>query len=531
MNGEHQHPYGESSDKCPDVSVLLNSFSNDSLQSAQPPGNRLSDEFLEHHIESCTKCQAILQEVVIRERQTLAPLLDIQTGPENLAAGEPTAGLNREIPGFRIDRKLGHGGGAVVYLAEDLTTSRMVAIKFIENEPETNAEKRAQWLDEVRLAARIEHQNVVRLYHVEESPDYFLLVFEYVAGGTLNDWKDLPATTLQIAQLISTIALAVHQIHQLGILHLDLKPSNILIDTSAGESWDTIQPKVSDFGISSWHRPNEIDATKRSFGRGTPSYMAPEQVFGDPALLSPATDVYGLGGLLFTLLTGSPPFVGSSSTQIVRQVIESPATVLEEQTRPLPDGLREITLRCLQKHPEYRYSTTKELADELNEWIKQQQPRPGTQSTVRRFTLTAVSSIAVMCLIAFVRGAGPNWFSDLQPTPTQNTPTVKSPTVQSTETVMSVTEWVDLISRDPAAFDSDSAAGLVTATRFHTNDVLSRSPVSFELCLRYGMLQERAVERFVASLNKQHFALGAELLAESIRLLAGQRQVRNEACA
>lgn len=519
MNAEWQQPSGEPCGHCPDLSVLLLLFFNDSPTSAPSSADSIPEESLEHHIESCTKCQAVLQSIALRERQTLAPLLDIRTRRLNPEIEDSTAGLNHEIPGFRIERELGRGGGAVVLLAEDLTTSRMVALKVIATEPETNAKMRIQWMEEVRLAARIEHQNVVRLYHVEESSGYFLLVFEYVAGGTLQHWKNIPATPLQIARLIHTIAIAVHQIHQQGILHLDLKPSNILIDTSAGESWDTIQPKVSDFGISSWSRPKEFNASGRQATRGTPAYMAPEQVFGEPALLSPATDVYGLGGLLLTLLTGSPPFGGSSSTQIIREVIESPATVWDEQTRNVPDGLREITLRCLRKHPEHRYTTTRELADELHNWIKQNEPVVKTPRSPRRFLLTAVVSITIICLSISLRIQGQSGVSVLRPTQKQNTSTDAYSAVESAEQILSAAEWVDLISQEPAAFDSDRARRLIAATRHHTNDILNRNPVPFDLCLRYGMLQEHAAERFEASLYKEHFAVGAELLAESIRLL------------
>ena len=519
MNAEWQQPSGESCGHCPDLSVLLQLFLNHPPTSVASSADSIPDASLEHHIESCAKCQAVLQNIALRERQTLAPLLDIKMRPLNPDPEDSTGGLNREIPGFRIERELGRGGGAVVFLAEDLTTSRMVALKVIATEPETNVEMRVQWLEEVRLAARIEHQNVVRLYHVEESAGYFLLVFEYVAGGTLQNWKNIPATPLQIARLIHTIALAVHQIHQQGILHLDLKPSNILIDTSAGESWDTIQPKVSDFGISSWSSPKEFTAGGRQASRGTPAYMAPEQVFGEPALLSPATDVYGLGGLLLTLLTGSPPFGGSSSTQIIRQVIETPVTVWDEQTRNVPDGLRDITLCCLQKHPEYRYTTTKELADELHNWIKQNEPVGEAPRLPHRFLLTAVLSIATICVIAFLRHEGQSWLSVLRPIQKQNTSIVAYSAVKSAEQVLSAAEWVDLISREPAAFDNDRGRRLIGATRHHTNDILNRNPVPFDLCLSYGMLQEHAAERFDVSLSKEHFAVGAELLSESIRLL------------
>jgi serine/threonine protein kinase len=526
MNAERQQPRGESCGQCPDLSVLLQLFLNESPTNALTFADSIPEESLEHHIESCKTCQSVLQNAALRERQTLAPLLDIRSRAPNDDAGGSKEGLNHEIPGFRIERELGRGGGAVVLLAEDLTTSRMVALKVIVTDPETNAEMRVQWLEEVRLAARIEHQNVVRLYHVEESSGYFLLVFEYVAGGTLQNWKNVPATPLQIARLIHTIALAVHQIHQQGILHLDLKPSNILIDVSAGESWDAIQPKVSDFGISSWSHPNESDAKDRRTSRGTPSYMAPEQVFGEPALLSPATDVYGLGGLLLTLLTGSPPFGGSSSTQIIREVIESPATVWDEQTRNLPEGLREITLRCLQKHPDHRYSTPKELADDLHAWIRRNEAVVKTSPSPRRFLRTAALSIATISLIVLLLSGGQSWLSILQPAQKQYTSTDKHSESRAADQALSAAEWVDLISCEPAAIDSDRAKRLIAATRHHTNDILNRNPVPFDLCLRYGMLQEHAAERFDASLYREHFAVGAELLAESIRLLEKAVELR-----
>ncbi|MCA9033482.1 MAG: serine/threonine protein kinase [Planctomycetaceae bacterium] len=488
------------SQHCPDHSVLRNLGNCD----LDDDGSQRPDEQLEQHIESCVRCQEFLQDLASAERETVTPLL------KGVDRSDVDLDVNPlpEIEGFRLERELGRGGGSVVYLAEDLTTSRLIALKRIHVDAKSNEAERLRWLDEVRIAAKMEHHNVVRLYRVEETPECFLLVFEYVAGGTLRSWLDQPATPLQIAQFISVIASAVDQIHKRGVLHLDLKPSNILIDVSAGTTWDSIVPKVADFGIASSRQSQSTDAGRERQIRGTPSYMAPEQVLGDPTLLSPATDVYGLGGILFTLLTGVPPFCGETSTGVVRQVMDAEIDWGTSGLDKIPEGLRQMTERCLAKHPEDRYESCAHLALELQSWIVRQHSA-GTHGI--RFLIPAILLVLVLVLALNRPGSSPNGLkSSAEPS---------NAVVSGASIPLTINEWADEITRDAAAFGPDRAARLLESTRFHNRRVLSESPVSFEDCLRYGTLELRAAERFTEGLNKTMHAVAVDLLDTSVELL------------
>jgi eukaryotic-like serine/threonine-protein kinase len=159
---------------------------------------------------------------------------------------------------------------------------------------------RRQWLREAEAASLVRHPNVVTLYEVGEADDFFLLVLEYVAGGTLADRLSAPLPPATAARLMETIARAVHHIHRHGQLHLDLKPSNILLDGEAGVGWETAIPKVSDFGIARMADAGATDTGGAGAG-GSPPYMAPEQIVRPRYEMSPAADSHALGAILYHL--------------------------------------------------------------------------------------------------------------------------------------------------------------------------------------------------------------------------------------
>ncbi len=490
---------------CPDAAVLRQLCSGIDLDTHP------ADPQVILHIESCERCQKKLEQWASDQRTVVTQLLNLQNtsrtcsqAPSNLP----------ELSGFRIDRELGRGGAAVVYLAEDLTTQRRVALKLIAITGDDKQSLRNQWRDEVRAAARMEHHNIVRLYRVDETSSHFALVFEYVPGGTLRDWRDKAASPVQIVKFIRTIALAIQHIHRGGILHLDLKPSNILIDTSLGNSWDHLVPKVSDFGISSWNRvPNNVDPHHRQ-PRGTLAYMAPEQLLGEPSLLSPATDVYGLGGVLFTLLTGESPYRGLSDTQITQKLLNSDVPTSNEALAKAPQGLRKITSRCLEKHPQDRFQSMQELADALQNW-HDPSTRTGTSPSGLPFGLRtflfAIPTVTIVILASI-------WL--VSPSlPTKNA-TVELPDQRK------INEWADEITQEVATFDVERATRLIDSTRRLNQHVLSQNPISFEHCLQYGKLQLQAAEGFTASLNGELHPFADTLLTECIGLLFQATELR-----
>jgi serine/threonine protein kinase len=468
---------------------------------------------LELHIESCERCQSVLQDLAAASRMELATM----TGAAiHLPKSEP------KLPGFRIERELGRGGGSVVYLAEDLSTSRMVAVKLIPGGWIQGALLRARWLEEVRVAAQMEHHHIVRLYRVEETLHWFLLVFEYITGGTLQNRVQQPMPPMELAILMRTLAQAVEQIHQRGVLHLDLKPSNILLDDSLGSSWSEVVPKVSDFGIARWNQTCDQPGLSGLQGQGTPSYMAPEQILADFGPLTPATDVYGLGGILYTMLTGVPPFRGTCAPEILRQVIADRVQPPQHVRSDVSSELAEIALRCLQKHPKNRFPTPQHLARALQAWIDSETETDEVRSTQRWRKSVALTPIALLVGGLLAIAGTMLWRmtngrdSHLHAV---TTPASEQQDVDSWKSDLSVSEWLEELAEEPAAFDPRRAGRLVAASRRFTEELLTRRPTPVDQWLRFGVLQQRAAERITVSLRAELYPAARELLEESVRLL------------
>lgn len=505
---------------CPDQSALMN------LDLNPADGDHAE---IELHIESCEHCQQILQELASKVSRELEESHGLRQSSDAIP----------EIPGFRIVEELGRGGESIVLLAEDLRTSRLVAIKLIATDRPGISARRARWLDEVRTAARMQHHNIVRLYQVEETPKWFLLIFEYVSGGTLRSWLDCSIQQAQLARLLHTIAIAVQKIHEQGFLHLDLKPSNILIDDSAGTDWNSIVPKVSDFGIAVRHQPDEGDPLTTRHGRGTPAYMAPEQISDHAADLSPATDVYGLGGILFTMLTGVPPFQGDTPEDTLRNVLTTPVSFPSQSVRPQMDELVAVAAKCLEKHPANRYQTPEALAAALeplfaetssstlnarSRWLPARLILATTglliaayllTQTLRhdpdRTTITQQSQNAVRAAVADQNIAG-----------AVSLPKPSSADLQPSEhpaQVLSLNQWLDELALEPAAFDAPRANMLVVASDLHTHEILRNQSTATDVLLRYGILQLQAAARLAESQYVDFYPAAGELMENAVLLL------------
>jgi hypothetical protein len=258
---------------------------------------------------------------------------------------------------YRVAARLGRGGMSAVYLGWHGDMRRRVALKLL-RQPRAGVAV-TNMLAEVQATARLQHPNVVQLYHVLEYDNRLCLVLEYVDGGTLSQRlaQEAALDFTAIARIMLALAQAVQYAHEAGVLHLDLKPGNVLL-TADG------RPKIADFGLARLQgfsdNPPEL--------AGTPRYMAPEQTWAG-GTLGVWTDVYGLGTILYQLLTGQPPVSGGSLAQVF-EAVRSGAIVPIGQLNPqAPAGLVAICQKCLHLSPGDRYTSAAALAGDLQRFL------------------------------------------------------------------------------------------------------------------------------------------------------------------
>ncbi len=290
---------------------------------------------------------------------------------------------------FELHEEIGRGGMGVVYRATQLSLNRVVALKMILPGRLASATDLSRFRAEAEAAAKLKHPHVVSVHEVGELDSQPFFIMPLIAGTTLaKQLADGPLPARESAELLIPICRAVAAAHRHGILHRDLKPSNILIDHEG-------RPYVTDFGLAKRLHAHQhdapasgrsSDAMSHSLARradadsitqltatgailGTPSYMAPEQAAGQRGEVGPAGDVYSLGAILFSMLTGRPPFQAASPVDTILQVLEQdpiPPRVLNPNADP---DLELIALKCLQKPSDLRYPTADALADDLQAFL------------------------------------------------------------------------------------------------------------------------------------------------------------------
>ena len=267
------------------------------------------------------------------------------------------------IPGYEIQRELGRGGMGVVYEARQVALKRTVALKMIRTGSQAGPEERARFKTEAETIARLQHPNIVQIHEIGEVDGQAFYALEFVPGGSLA--RELAGAVVpprQAAELVATLAQAMHVAHQAGVIHRDLKPANVLLAAQR-------VPKVTDFGLAK-QMDDPAGPTQSGQILGTPSYMAPEQASGRPGEIGPATDIYALGAILYECLTGRPPFKGATMLETLEQV-RSDEPVSPSQLQPrIPRDLVTICLKCLHKEPRRRYATAAALADDLGRFLR-----------------------------------------------------------------------------------------------------------------------------------------------------------------
>ena len=320
-----------------------------------------------------------------------------------------------QIPGYQVESILGRGGVGLVYRAKHLKLNRYVALKMLLSGTYGDPHEAARFTREAQAVASLRHAHIVQVYDIGEWDGKPYFTMEIMEGGSLAaKLEGTPQPTDQAAALLLTLATAAHAAHQGGVIHRDLKPSNILL-TAEGV------PKISDFGLAQ-RLAQDATATQVPAHAGTPSYMAPEQVLGKLGAIGPATDVYGLGAILYETLTGRPPFRGGTASETERQVLSDDPVPPSRLRTKIPRDLETICLKCLEKDAARRYATAAALADDLGRFqrgepilarpvgwiaraIKLARRRPAEVMVLAMGTCAAPTVLAVIIWVATDRAA------------------------------------------------------------------------------------------------------------------------------
>jgi tetratricopeptide (TPR) repeat protein len=311
-------------------------------------------------------------------------------GPERSEPDMEVPESLRNWARYQVLELIGVGGMGRVYKAWDPQLKRNVALKFLRGGDaavETRFEREAQ------AQARVHHKNVCAVYEVGRHDGHPYISLQLVDGRTLRD----AAPGLDVrdcVRVMRDVAEAVHSAHRLSLVHRDIKPANILVEKS-DEGWF---PYVTDFGLA--RDLQGPGMTQAGAIIGTPQYMAPEQVRGETDKLGPRTDVYGLGATLYDALAGAPPFSGTSNLQTLYKSLNDDAPPLRKWKRDLPPALEAVVMKCLEKRPERRYGSARELADDLQRWLDGEPVLARPQGPLRRAFRRALRNHALLASLA-----------------------------------------------------------------------------------------------------------------------------------
>src|SRR5215471_14575489 len=325
---------------------------------------------------------------------------------ENGEALEPTvARMLKDFGDYELLEEIGRGGQGVVYRARQKSLNRIVALKVIGLANWATQAHVKRFRMEAEAAASLDDPRIVPIYEIGEHDGACYYSMKFIEGGQLDRIignESMPGR--KAAELMAKLAHTLHHAHQHGVLHRDVKPSNILIDARG-------EPHLTDFGLARLVE-TESTVTRTLEVLGTPSYMAPEQAAGNKAQLTSATDVYGLGAVLYQLLTGHPPFAGGTTYETVRMVLETQPRQPRLYNAKADRDLETICLRCLEKEPARRYATAEAVAEEIERFLRHEPIQSRRSSRLecvwrwcRRKPLVA-SLVAALILVVAIGSVG-----------------------------------------------------------------------------------------------------------------------------
>lgn len=270
--------------------------------------------------------------------------------------------LQRRLGDYELLELIGEGGMGVVYRARQVSLDREVAVKVLAAGPWASKDFIERFHQEAQNAARMQHPNIVAIYEVGTTDDLHFYSMRLVHGETLADTLQRAGklTPQQAATLLIPVARAIDYAHTLGVLHLDLKPANVLIDKDKAAH-------VADFGLA--RRLERELALSNVEISGTPSYMAPEQAASGHQKITPATDVWGLGAILYELVTGQPPFFAQTALGTLKLVLDGVRRSVRDHVPGLPRDLEAIIDKCMARDVSHRYESAGALADDLTAFV------------------------------------------------------------------------------------------------------------------------------------------------------------------
>ncbi|HEU5239531.1 MAG TPA: protein kinase, partial [Pyrinomonadaceae bacterium] len=329
-----------------------------------------------------------------------------------LGAAEPEHGVNvdpapspisMDFGDYELLEEIGRGGQGVVFRARQKSLNRTVALKVISLGQWASKAHLRRFRLEAEAAARLEHPGIVPIHEVGERDGSCYFSMKFVEGGQLDAVvRQAPLSIRHAVELIAKVARTVHYAHEHGILHRDIKPGNILLDAKG-------EPHLTDFGLARLVE-SESSVTQTLDVLGTPSYMAPEQAVGNNAAVTGATDVYGIGAVLYQLLTGQPPFAGGTTYETIKLVLDTEPRPPRLLNPKVDRDLSTICLKCLEKDPKRRYSSALALAEDLERWLKHepiQARHTGAFARGRKWVQrNPARALSVASLVALAAAAG-----------------------------------------------------------------------------------------------------------------------------